>query len=421
MELEKDTLIVGFTGPVYSGCTTIANILVTADHFKEKNFKHYSLSKTLRDLFEREKGRKPDENNRSELQNFGNELRKEDKAILVKETLKQAVDQGISNYIVLDSIRNSGEIYELRKFANFYLIALNASFDVRFNRASIQNRDISKLQFKLDDDRDSGILEPEEGQQVQNCVDLADFIILNNDLIYNDEGEVERKDNFDEVIAKLHSSINLIRHPGSRWPSVIELGMNYAYCASTMSRCIQRAVGAAITKPLSNTTREEKIISVGSNNTPNGVKNCQEIYGRCYRKILKDSYFKQLPSCPCCNENLNIPLSHECGCDEARMKNHYFPYKNLDYCQALHAEENAILQALYSSAQGLNGTTLYTSTFPCLLCAKKIIQTGISKIYYSEPYPVKESLEMLSKTLGEENLIPFEGVKSLAFYKLFRQ
>ncbi len=420
MELERDALIIGFTGPVYSGSTTIANIIVDSPT-NAYVFNFFSLSKILRDKFQDKKGRAPDEKKRSELQDFGNELRKEDKAILVKEILKKVEDEGVSNCIIIDSIRNTNEIYELRKFSNFYLIAVNASFDVRFDRASEKNRDITKQQFKLDDDRDSGVLEPEEGQQVQNCVDLADFIILNNDLIFNKDREIERKDNYDNLIAKLNSFISLLKKPGSRWPSVVELGMNYAYCASTMSRCMQRAVGAAITRPLSNTTREEQIISIGCNNTPNGVKNCREVFGKCYRKILKNGYFKQLKICPCCHEELTIPLTHECGCDETRMKNHYFPYKNLDYCQALHAEENSILQALHSTAQGLEGTTLYTSTFPCLLCAKKIIQIGIKKIYYSEPYPLKESLEMLIKTLGEKNIIPFWGVKSLAFYKLFRQ
>jgi hypothetical protein len=45
---------------------------------------------------------------------------------------------------------------------------------------------------------------------------------------------------------------------------------------------------------------------------------------------------------------------------------------------------------------------------------------GIDKIIYSEPYPVYESIEILKKALGETNIIPFEGVKSLAFYRLFR-
>ena len=419
--IEKDAIIIGFAGPVYSGCSTIADILVKLEPFQKLGFKRYSLSDTLRAKYKKQNEQDADEKKRSELQDFGNELRKEDTSVLVKETLKKVEEDKISNFIIIDSIRNTDEIYELRKFSNFHLIAVNASFDIRFDRASEKDKNISKQHFTSDDDRDSGVFEPKEGQQVQNCVDLADFIIINNDLIFSNDGEIERKDNFESLITRLNGFIRLIMNPGSRWPSVIELGMNYAYCASTMSRCIKRAVGASITRPLSNTTREEKIISIGCNNTPNGVKNCHEVFGRCYRSILKDGYFKQLQKCPCCHEDLSIPLTHKCGCDETRMKNHYFPYKNLDYCQALHAEENAILQALHSTAQGLEGTTLYTSTFPCLLCAKKIIQTGIRKIYYSESYPVKESLEMLTKTLGEENIIPFEGVKSLAFYKLFRQ
>ncbi len=402
MPIKNDALIIGLTGPVFSGCSKLAQILIEDSSFQEFKFSIYSLSKTLRKLHKENNDMVIDESVRSSLQDYGNKLRKDDKAILVKKTLEQVVRDDREDYIIIDSIRNHNEIYELRKFSNFYLIAVNASFDVRYERASKENRNLTKYDFIADDYRDSGIDEPEEGQRVQNCVDLADFLVLNNDNI------IERTDYYTNLITKVTNFLNLIKKPGYRFPSTVEVGMNYAYCTSTSSRCNQRAVGAAITRPLSNNSREERMLSVGCNNVPNGVKDCIEMYGKCYRSKIKDEYFKNLKSCPVCKKDLDIPLSHDCGCDESKMKRHYFPHKNLDYCQALHAEENAILRALNKSALGLEGTTLYTSTFPCLLCAKKIIQIDIKKIVYSEPYPVKESVEILNKTLGEENIQPFE-------------
>ena len=65
----------------------------------------------------------------------------------------------------------------------------------------------------------------------------------------------------------------------------------------------------------------------------------------------------------------------------------------------------------------LHNSVLYTTTFPCLLCAKKIVTVGIKKVIYIEPYPMKEARELLENCQIE--LIKFEGVKSSAFYKLF--
>lgn len=55
-------------------------------------------------------------------------------------------------------------------------------------------------------------------------------------------------------------------------------------------------------------------------------------------------------------------------------------FKILDYCRALHAEENAILNVTRTgSSSELKEATLYTSTYPCNLCANKITQVGIKR------------------------------------------
>ena len=44
----------------------------------------------------------------------------------------------------------------------------------------------------------------------------------------------------------------------------------------------------------------------------------------------------------------------------------------LEYCLALHAQENAIIQSSKIGGMGLRGGTIYTTAEPCPLCAKKI-------------------------------------------------
>jgi deoxycytidylate deaminase len=95
--------------------------------------------------------------------------------------------------------------------------------------------------------------------------------------------------------------------------------------------------------------------------------------------------------------------------------------KAQQYCRALHAEENAIIQTAKIGGMGLRNTTIYTTTFPCELCAKKIYQAGISRIIYSEPYPEALSEDVfLNDGIRKIEIEPFEGVKSHSYYRLFR-
>ena len=83
-----------------------------------------------------------------------------------------------------------------------------------------------------------------------------------------------------------------------------EYYMNIAIQVSLRSTCIRRKVGAIIVK-------DNRILSTGYNGAPSGLPNCCDDCKRCYRSAH------------------NIPS----GCE-------------LDKCFAVHAEQNAIMNAL---------------------------------------------------------------------------
>lgn len=61
-------------------------------------------------------------------------------------------------------------------------------------------------------------------------------------------------------------------------------------------------------------------------------------------------------------------------------------YVEDNHClRCLHAEENAIIQC---ALQGVStkGSQIYVTHFPCVHCMKKILQAGITKIYYNYDY-----------------------------------
>jgi Cytidine and deoxycytidylate deaminase zinc-binding region len=58
----------------------------------------------------------------------------------------------------------------------------------------------------------------------------------------------------------------------------------------------------------------------------------------------------------------------------------------LEYGRIIHAEMSAICDAA-RLGRALAGTTLFTTTFPCHMCAKHIVAAGIAKVVFLEPYP----------------------------------
>ena len=56
-----------------------------------------------------------------------------------------------------------------------------------------------------------------------------------------------------------------------------------------------------------------------------------------------------------------------------------------EICRAAHAEQNAIVQAAYSGTS-VKDSTMYVTTQPCVLCAKLIINAGITKIIFKGDY-----------------------------------
>ncbi|MFH0860206.1 MAG: cytidine/deoxycytidylate deaminase family protein [Candidatus Altiarchaeota archaeon] len=69
-------------------------------------------------------------------------------------------------------------------------------------------------------------------------------------------------------------------------------------------------------------------------------------------------------------------------------------------CPAVHAEQNALIQAGRHS----EGATMYINGYPCKICARLIVNAGIQKVVISGDYSDKDGLSIL-KDSGLEVLI----------------
>ncbi len=418
MSSSVNQKIVAITGSFGSGSSEIAKI------FKD-DYKYHLIK--VSDFLKKEAKKKKipgldDESSfwkkKRILQDLGNELRlKYGNGYLINYHLDQEKKAGMNKSIVIDCVKNPGEIIALRKHPNAYVIAVNAPKNVRWERNKGKNTYNNELsEFEKDDERDKNEGLP-HGQNVQKCVDLADIYIKNEKHWKSWRVKEEFKN-------KLEQYIKIINEPGWRTPSNEELFMNNAYHTSLLSTCMKRQVGAIIVLPRgrSSLSTEEKkwyVIASGYNDVPESENSCRIEHGKCYRDLKWENYQrdKHCPSCGGSFEKLEdfSRVCPKCGVDFVDS----LPTKALDICRAIHAEESAILQTSRLGGMSLEGAAIYTTTHPCLLCAKKIISTGIEWVFWLEAYPDADARDMLVN--AGIKLVEFEGVKTQAFYKLFHR
>jgi len=170
-------MLIGLTGRIGSGTDTFGKILV------KKGFERISLSDYLREEMKAQNI----EINRKNMQDFGDKIRKEEgQGALVKKIVSENKLNTGKNYVI-ESIRNPGEVEELRKLNSFTLVLIDAPIEIRFSRVLRRSRDDDEPktieEFKKWEEKDLGINQPKHGQQHLAVFKLADRKIINNSTI----------------------------------------------------------------------------------------------------------------------------------------------------------------------------------------------------------------------------------------------
>jgi deoxycytidylate deaminase len=100
----------------------------------------------------------------------------------------------------------------------------------------------------------------------------------------------------------------------------------------------------------------------------------------------------------------------------------------LEFGRDIHAEMSAISDAARLGI-ALGAGTLYTTTFPCHLCAKHNVACGIRRVVYIEPYPKSYASELHSDAIEVEcnsdgkkvDFSPFIGISPFRYRELFEK
>jgi dCMP deaminase len=133
-------------------------------------------------------------------------------------------------------------------------------------------------------------------------------------------------------------------------PKEDEYFMEIASVVAKRSTCLRNQVGALFVK-------DKRLLSTGYNGAPAGLPHCEDV--------------------GCAREGVPSGTRHE-------------------LCRAVHAEQNAIIQAALHGVS-IEGATLYCTHQPCILCAKMMINARIVRVVYAMRYPDDTALRFLAE------------------------
>lgn len=318
---------------------------------------------------------------------------------------------------IIDSLKNPEEVETLRAVygSMFYLIGVLCPEDKR--TARLINKDITATEANLIIDKDKS--EPDKfGQQLIDTIHKSDYFISNS------------YENTDPVKISIQRCIEIL-FGEIKTPTKEEYAMFVAQSAAYNSACLSRQVGAAIADT------NGIIISYGCNDVPKygGGLYCTEDGcndNRCYKtfdiacrstkekdriKIIIKGIIDGKVSDGIDTEELLELIIKQSG------------IKNLtEYSKAVHAEMDAIIKMVRSEKSIPKGSTMFVTTYPCHNCAKHIVASGITTVYYIEPYEKSLASKLHSdsitldpeKTENKVRFIPFDGVAPRQFQKFFK-
>ncbi len=151
-------------------------------------------------------------------------------------------------------------------------------------------------------------------------------------------------------------------------PSWDEYFLQMAELAASRSTCLRRKVGAVLVSG-------SQALGTGYNGAPRNLAHCQ--------------------TAGCLRAELQIPSG-----------------QRHEICRAIHAEQNAILQAA-SHGVAVKDATFYCTHQPCVICAKLILNLDVRRIVVRSGYPD----ELAEQMMAEAGFVRRDGPDFLAWEK----
>lgn len=433
-----EELVIALVGPVGSGCSTTAGIIseLLGNEYDYK-INYYKLSDYIRatdgtdtELFSSaEKVR--------HLQVEGDKLRnkygykylaakvieeiasKRDAEGLGKTAEGISVTRKLRHVHIIDSIKHPDELLLLKSTYGeiFWTVGVFAPYDVRNQRLTTQgNLDPTQVNNIIQRDYSE---DEDFGQKVSDVFHRSDFFIRND------------QDNTSQLERSICRFLEVLFGSPVHTPTLDESSMYAAYAEAAKSACLSRAVGASIVSD------NGELIGLGRNDVPkykgglyteddvDSDHRCHAWQGKgCHNDRKKNKLYEQIFS----KLKKSDLLSNAATIEEVEKELKNTDVKSLiEYSRAVHAEMDAITSIARTSKVGVMNGTLYSTTFPCHSCARHIVASGITTVFFIEPYPKSLAIELHSDAVSEKEsdkdkkvlFLQYTGIAPKNILKLF--
>jgi cytidine deaminase len=326
---------------------------------------------------------------------------------------------------IVNSLKHPDEVEFLRKvYGNgFYLFGIHAD-ERRRHAYLVDDKDLTQAQaaelIRIDEDE-----KIEHGQRTRDTFHLSDFFI-------------SLGKNHDQVRKTIQRFLELLFSHPFRNPTFDEFAMFMAFNSSIRSSDLSRQVGAII-------AREQQILAAGANDTPKAGG------GQYWAEVDPDTgdvvdapdgkdYTREKDSNKAAQqeiiEEIVQSLVEQSLVEQEKRESLKKALKQskisdlTEFGRVVHAEMEALLSCARIGVSTV-GATLYCTTYPCHNCAKHIIDAGIKRVVYVEPYPKSRALDLHSDAISlkttpdnapDQNQVTFEpfiGVGARRFLDLF--
>ncbi len=467
-EIKKPELVFALAGPIGTDLHLLANKLeenLSAYGYKSVQIR---VSKLIQIFCEDELSKKIDDAKLDEriklLMSSGDDIRKRAKkgdgiiplvvSAIRSDRKERNEERGIeepnvpsyNTCYIIDSLKHPAEVEMLRKVYgnNFVLISGFSSREERSSRMTSliaksymrtndkEFFDHAKFLIDIDAKRDGDRL----GQNLRETFPLADLFI-------------RVSGNFD---SKLNRFLDLYFGSPYKTPSRDEFYMYEAKAKSYRSADLSRQIGAVIVDG------DNHLVASGCNEVPMAGGGCywpdmnESLDNRDFRKerdfnaVKKVEIIEELVRFLGDKEVVKFPegSSSEKIVNDLIFGAHKNQFKELrasnliEFGRVVHAEMNAITEAARRGIE-IGGGQIFSTTFPCHMCARHIIASGIMRVVYIEPYPKSMTEELYGEIVAvdaipnaneaggdkksEASVVafePFEGVAPTFYRELFQ-
>lgn len=443
---KKDPeLVFGLVGPIGVNLDPVIAVLTSHLNGLEYTPHVVRLSEQIESFFDTSHSSKPESERITALMDAGTRLRVEGNegaavAMLGLAVIRQLRDDHSGgkpsrHAFILRSLKHPKEVEMLRAVygKGFFLISVYSPRDVRVTALSER---ISRSQFGAETNPRSiaeALVQKDEqeesiplGQDVKDAFPLADIFV-----------DGRNKSTIDFQIGRF---LQLIFGNSFLTPTRDEHGIYHARSAALRSADLNRQVGAAILKP------EGDIIAVGCNDVPKsggdlywpgdkddardfqkGVDSMADervqVLGEMLERLNKNGLLSAKATE---NDISSLVQNLISGTDKKILKNSRI-MNILEFGRSVHAEMAALMSAARLGVS-VAGATLYCTTFPCHMCARHIVASGIKRVVYIEPYPKSKAKQLHQDSISidaptasktQVNFEPFQGVAPRQYQEIF--